>query len=294
MHTLAIFFGAVVGISLGLTGGGGGILAVPMLVYGVGVEPHQALLVSLLAVGTTALAGAIERIRRNEVAITTGVLFALAGMVGAPAGAKLANRIEPKPLLLMFSALMLYVALRMWTKAARRPTAGHTHPPLSDRARRRRPMRLGSVIMMALLGLFTGVLSGLFGVGGGFIIVPALVLVGGMEIHRAVATSLLVIPLVSVTGIVQHLREQHALATQVTILFVVGGVVGMGVGTFVGRKLSAAKLQRVFAVVIVLVAAFNVAMTLRPQGQKERAGSQNVLPSTLHSRTGDRVVHGRG
>ncbi len=279
MLALAIFFGAVVGVSLGLTGGGGGILAVPMLVYGVGVEPHQALLVSLLAVGTTALAGAIERIRRNEVAIVTGVLFALAGMVGAPAGAKLAHRIEPRPLLLMFSALMLYVAVRMWSKARRRPTAGNAHPPLRDRARRRRKMPVGNVIMMAVLGLVTGVLSGLFGVGGGFVIVPALVLVGGMEIHRAVATSLLVIPLVSVTGIVQHLRQQHALDTQVTMLFVVGGVVGMGVGTFVGRRMSAAKLQRLFAIVIVLVALFNVVMTMRGKSEHRNPKSE-TMPNT--------------
>jgi|SRR5687767_7823729 uncharacterized membrane protein YfcA len=299
---LAILFGAVVGVSLGLTGGGGGILAVPMLVYGVGVEPHQALLVSLLAVGATALVGAIERIRRNEVAVATGVLFAVAGMAGAPYGATLADRIEPRSLLLMFSALMLYVALRMWFKAgSRRPTAGGAHPPLTNRARRRRStFSLGRVIMLVVLGAATGVLSGLFGVGGGFVIVPALVLVGGMDIHRAVATSLLVIPLVSVTGVAQHLRQQQQpLALGVTVLFVVGGVAGMAVGTFVGRRMSAARLQRVFAVVIIVVAAFNVFMTLREGNRKasepgkERA-DRHVLPPTIHPGSGDRFVHGRG
>lgn len=264
MHLSAILFGAIVGISLGLTGGGGGILAVPMLVYGVGVEPHQALLVSLMAVAATAGYGAIERIRRNEVEIRTGVLFALAGVLGAPLGARVAHLISGGLLLLLFSALMIYVAARMWAKSGNRTQTNPSNGPVDVTTATHSSNR---VMMMALLGFFTGVLSGLFGIGGGFVIVPALVLVSGMPIHRAVATSLLVIPLVSISGIAMHWWKLGELSGAVTVLFVMGGVAGMSIGTAIGRRLSAAKLQKVFAVVIVAVAIFNVVMTLRaPKG----------------------------
>jgi hypothetical protein len=268
MHLPAIFFGAIVGISLGLTGGGGGILAVPMLVYGVGTEPHQALLVSLMAVGATALYGAIERIRRNEVDIRIGVLFALAGVFGAPLGARVAHLIPDKLLLILFSCLMVYVAVRMWMKGSNR-TANSAEPHTQTAH--------PNVIMMGVLGFATGVLSGLFGIGGGFVIVPALVLVSGMPIHRAVATSLLVIPLVSVSGIAMHWWKLGELAVAVTLLFVVGGVVGMWIGTSIGRRLSAAKLQKTFAVLIVAVAVFNVAMTM---GRRTESMTNDQIPMT--------------
>ncbi len=109
---------------------------------------------------------------------------------------------------------------------------------------------------MVLTGVATGVLSGLFGVGGGFVVVPALVLFSGMGIHRAVATSLLVIALVSASGVTSKVLSGEALAANVTGLFVVGGIVGLGLGTVFARKLSPVKLQKVFAVVIVVVAVF--------------------------------------
>jgi uncharacterized membrane protein YfcA len=147
----------------------------------------------------------------------------------------------------------------MWMKGAKTPADDAANGPvqLADTP------ATGRVMMMALLGFATGVLSGLFGIGGGFVIVPALVLVSAMSIHRAVATSLLVIPLVSISGIAMHWWKLGELAVAVTLLFVIGGVVGMWIGTAVGRRLSATMLQKVFAVVIVAVAVFNIVMTLR-------------------------------
>jgi uncharacterized membrane protein YfcA len=109
---------------------------------------------------------------------------------------------------------------------------------------------------MAIAGIVTGVLSGLFGVGGGFVVVPALVLFSGMGIHRAVATSLLVIALVSASGVASKLIAKETLEANVTALFIVGGIAGLGLGTIFARRLSAVKLQKIFSIAIVAVAAF--------------------------------------
>ena len=268
MLALTLIFGLFVGLSLGLTGGGGSILAVPLLVYGLHVTPKEAVGVSLAAVGATALAGAVQRVWRGEVEVATGLMFAAAGMVGAPAGVWLGRRL-PEPLLLMsFAALMLWVAARMWLKATRRPELAAvvrsatepspvpSHGPACSRdpqGKLRWTSRCARVL--AAIGVVTGILSGLFGVGGGFVIVPALVLFSGMGIHRAVATSLLVIALVSAAALASYLAAGQRLDAGVTGLFVAGGVAGLAAGTWVGRALSPVRLQKVFAVVIVAVAA---------------------------------------
>ena len=118
MWVFGLLFGAVVGFSLGLTGGGGSIFAVPLLVYGLSVAPHDAVGVSLAAVGMTALVGAIERLRARQVEVRTGILFAVAGMLGAPVGSWLSGRIPENMLLLLFAVLMLFIAGRMWFNAA--------------------------------------------------------------------------------------------------------------------------------------------------------------------------------
>jgi uncharacterized membrane protein YfcA len=195
-------------------------------------------------------------------------MFAAAGMLGAPAGTWLGRRL-PEPLLLMsFAALMLWVAARMWLKATRRPELAAvvrspterspvpSHGPACSRdpeGRLRWTSRCARVL--ALAGVVTGILSGLFGVGGGFVIVPALVLFSGMGIHRAVATSLLVIALVSAAALASYLAAGQRLDAGVTGLFVAGGVAGLAAGTWVGRALSPVRLQKGFAVVIVAVAA---------------------------------------
>src|SRR5690606_18731673 len=118
---LSLIFGAVVGLSLGLTGGGGSIFAVPLLVYGLGVRPREAIGVSLAAVGVTALVGAVGRLRGGQVEVKTGLLFAAAGMLGTPAGAWLGGRTPEPVLLVLFAALMIAVAVRMWRNASRNP-----------------------------------------------------------------------------------------------------------------------------------------------------------------------------
>lgn len=264
MTYLALTFGAVVGLSLGLTGGGGAIFAVPLLVYGLSIDPRQAVGISLAAVGMTSLVGFLGRWKSGQVEIGTGSMFAVAGMAGAPIGSWLSAKIPESLLLSLFSLLMLVVAVRMWRRAG----AGEERLVCADdrdsgptcRRDAEGRLRLTSpcALLLGTVGVLTGILSGLFGVGGGFVIVPALVLFSGMAIHRAVGTSLLVITLISAAGVAAHLWAGRAIPLDTTLLFVTGGVLGMFAGIWGSRYLSGPALQKVFAVMIVFVAIFVV------------------------------------
>ncbi len=273
MSSLSVIFGALVGCSLGLTGGGGAIFAVPLLVYGLGVAPREAVGISLAAVGATSFVGFLGRWRARKIELRTGLVFAVAGMLGAPVGSWLSGLIPETVLLTLFAILMLVVALRMWSKASEPAIAGlpiacSTETADVDGPACRRDLN-GNLLLssrcawlLAAVGIATGVLSGLFGVGGGFVIVPALVLFSGMTIHRAVGTSMLVVALVSISGIGSHLFAGRTISLETTALFVVGGVAGLLLGTVAGRRLSGPALQKVFAVAIVAVAIFVVVRTV--------------------------------
>ena len=271
MLVLAIFFGIIVGFALGLTGGGGGVFAVPLLVYGLSVAPREAVGISLAAVGGTALFGVVPRLARGQVELRTGVLFAVAGMIGAPIGTYLSTLVPESLLLAMFGVLMLVVAWRMWVKA-RVPAVTNSGVEAAagdeDRSACQRDedgqLRLTSrcAVLLTVIGLSTGILSGMFGVGGGFVIVPALVLFSGMRIHQAVGTSLLVIFLVSISGVSSYLISGRALSLQTTLLFLLGGFVGVWGGGRVARRLNGPALQQVFAAAVVLVAVFVIARSV--------------------------------
>ena len=266
MFGLAILFGCVVGFSLGLTGGGGGVFAVPLLVYGLTVAPREAVGISLAAVGGTALFGAVPRMVRGEVELRTGLMIAVAGMLGAPVGSYLATLVPEHWLLVLFALLMFVVAQRMWSKACNPelpsgvcPAESQTAP---DRSACQRDidgkLRLTSrcARLLVLVGLITGVLSGMFGVGGGFVIVPALVIFSGMAIHQAVGTSLFVVVLVSISGVTSHLLGGNALSLETTLQFMMGGFAGMWLGGIVAKRLQGPTLQKTFSIAVVLVAIF--------------------------------------
>ncbi len=269
MFPLSILFGALVGFALGLTGGGGSLLAVPLLVYGLAIAPREAFGVSLAAVGATALIGVVPRIRAGQVELGTGVLFAVAGMFGAPLGTWVAGRIPETVLLTMFAMLMLMVAWRLWNKSKAKEDVPQT---VDDKNSHRSScprtadgklcLTSRCALLLVVVGLVTGFLSGMFGVGGGFVIVPALVLFSGMSIHKAVATSLLVIVLVSISGVASHFAAGRGISLEITGLFVIGGVIGMSLGGLVSKRLPATVLQKVFATGIVAVAIFIVSTTL--------------------------------
>jgi uncharacterized membrane protein YfcA len=269
MPLLSLLFGAVVGISLGLTGGGGAIFAVPLLVYALAVDSREAVGVSLITVGATALVGFLQRLRSGMVEFPTGLLFALAGMATAPIGAWISQRISETLLLTLFGSLMLVIALRMWLKAAKQEPAP-VCVPVDDNAGptcRRDPqgqLRLTSrcAMLLATIGLATGILTGLFGVGGGFLIVPALVTFSGMGMQRAIGTSLLVIMLVSLSGISGHFLNGGHVPWDITVLFLVGSLSGLFAGTAFARKLAGHRLQQLFAAAIVVVGVFVVVRNL--------------------------------
>lgn len=272
MFGLAVVFGCVVGFALGLTGGGGGVFAVPLLVYGLGVAPREAVGISLASVGGTALAGVLPRLWRGEVELRTGLLFAVAGMIGAPIGSYLSTLFAETVLLVMFGCLMLIVAWRMWAKT-RNPELATGVCVTEGQAEQHRAacqrdedgtLRLTSkcACLLVLVGLLTGILSGMFGVGGGFVIVPALVLFSGMKIHRAVGTSLLVIFLISISGVTSYVVAGRELSPDTTMLFLAGGLAGIWLGGMVARKLKGPTLQKVFAAAVVMVAMFVIVKTV--------------------------------
>lgn len=268
MSPLTFICGGLVGFSLGLTGGGGAIFAVPLLVYGLGVPAREAVGLSLLTVGATALVGFLERARRQMVEFPTGLLFAAAGMISAPIGTMLANRIPEQLLLGMFATLMAIVAVQLWTKAD--GPAISPHAVGDDNAGptcRRDPegmLHLTSrcALLLFLVGLGAGGLSGLFGVGGGFIIVPALVVFTAMGIQSAIGTSLLVITLISASGTASHFWAGRSFPVTTAGIFTTGSLVGLFIGSGLAHRLGGPTLQRVFAAAIILVALFVMVRTI--------------------------------
>lgn len=265
---ISLLFGLIIGFSLGLTGGGGSIFAVPLLVYGLAMPAHEAVGVSLIAVGATALGGAIVRLRRREVELKAALLFGMTGIIGAPLGATLGAKLPADFLLGGFALLMLLVAARMWLQAVRRPAeaqvvrAGNgALEPTAGPACRVNPaggLTLTSrcTVVLILSGFFTGFLSGLFGVGGGFLIVPALALVVSLPMQRAVPTSLLIIAIISAAGSASYLLAGRSLALGVTALFVLGGLGGMVLGGRLSRRLAGPCLQKLFATAMAGVATY--------------------------------------
>jgi uncharacterized membrane protein YfcA len=269
MSFSSLIFGAVVGFSLGLTGGGGAIFAVPLLVYGMGLSSSEAVGVSLATVGGTALVGFLQRLRTHMVEFPTGLLFAVAGMLTTPVGAWLRFWLPETLLLIAFGVLMLVIALRMWQKAARAepsavcvPSDDHAGP--TCRRDSQGVLRLTSrcALLLAAVGLATGVLTGLFGVGGGFLIVPALVVFSGMSMQRAIGTSLLIIALVSSSGIASYFLAGGRLPGQIAALFLGGSLLGLFAGTSLSKRLKGPRLQQVFAAAIVVVGLLIIARNL--------------------------------
>ncbi len=261
--------GAVVGLSLGLTGGGGAIFAVPLLVYVVGVDPTTAVSISLVTVAVTALVGAVERWRYGQVEVSSGLLFAGAGMLTAPVGSWLGGRMPPRLLLFSFACLMLVIAVRMWRKAAetgeRMPASvfcAGVGPTCSRDSSGRLRMTARCVVLLVLVGLVVGLLSGVFGVGGGVLIVPALVAFATMGVPQAVGTSLFVMTLVGASAIASQVAAGRSITPDITASFVAGSIPALLVGSRIGRRLTGPTLARVFAVAILLVATYVISRSI--------------------------------
>jgi uncharacterized membrane protein YfcA/glyoxylase-like metal-dependent hydrolase (beta-lactamase superfamily II)/rhodanese-related sulfurtransferase len=237
-----------VGVSLGLLGGGGSILAVPLLVYVAGFDPHEAAAGSLFVVGVTSGVGLVAHARAGRVRWRTGVVLGLAGMLGAYAGG-LASASVPGPVLLGALAVLMVVAAAGMLRGRRDGGA---------RAELRPTAAVG-------LGVAVGAITGFVGAGGGFVIVPVLVLLAGLPMQAAIGTSLLVVAMQSVAGLAGHLSGTR-LPWALTLAVTAAAVVGSLAGSRLTGRFPAERLRRAFAVLVLTIATLVLAEQLHAAG----------------------------
>ena len=246
-YILSALSGILVGFSLGLVGGGGSILAVPLMVYVVGVKsPHVAIGTSALAVAANALAGLASHARAHNVNWRCGGAYALAGVLGAFAGSSAGKAFDGQKLLFLFALLMVVVGALMFRQ---RGDAG-VEGVVCNR---------DNFPKVSAFGFGTGALSGFFGIGGGFLIVPGLVRSTSMPVYRAIGTSLVAVSAFGLTTAFNY-AASGLVDWPVAASFISGGVIGSIAGTAASTRLSAQKgmLSTVFAGMIMLVAAYTI------------------------------------
>lgn len=240
-----------IGISLGLLGGGGSILAVPILIYVMGLSPREAIAASLFIVGTVSLLGLIPHAKAGNVSLKLALTFAPAAMVGAYAGAKLAElpAITEAIQVVAFGVVMFLASILMIRKGQRQPEA--VEPALSPP----KSPSFAKIFMIPLEGLLVGIITGFVGVGGGFAIIPALVLLGGTPMKEAIGTSLLIIAFKSATAFLGYM-DQVSLDWGLMISFTLAASVGTYAGAILSHRLDASHLQKAFGYFVLAVSIF--------------------------------------
>jgi uncharacterized protein len=251
---LALAGALLIGLSLGLLGSGGSILTVPVLVYLVGQDEKVAIAGSLAIVGAVSLVGSLPHALRGQVSWRNVLLFGVPGMGGTYVGALLSQFVSGTTQLVLFSVVMASAAVMMLRREKRRPSGS------------RKPR---SAWKIGVDGVLVGVLTGLVGVGGGFLIVPALVLLGGMPMRLAVGTSLFIIAMKSASGFYKYLGVlgEQDLKLDWTVLgtFCALGILGTFAGSALADKLPQSTLRRVFGGLLLLMAIFILWRTLASQ-----------------------------
>jgi len=246
---LPILWGSLSGLALGMTGGGGSIIAVPILLYGMGMPVHPAISVSLFSVAATTCFGSLEKFLGHDSNLDwkAGLILAFAGLLLAPVGTKVGALVPAGLLMILFSLLMLFIGVRMWLKTKKKSSSAQTEEVDEESVARHR--------LKALIGggIATGFLSGFLGVGGGFLIVPALTM-AGLPIKKAVTTSMLAIFIISTSGAVSHFVQNPDLDLKIGIEFAIGGVLGLNIGMQVVKSLSSKWVQKIFSIFVILVA----------------------------------------
>ena len=274
---LSALLGVAIGLSLGALGGGGSILTVPALVYALGVSAKHATGGSLLIVGLSSLFGMIAHARAGRVRWSVGLTVGVVSIVGSLAGTALNRRINAELLLLLFAGLMFVVAAMMIRRDRRTtppsaprpvlapvPVGGPTLPTaLEDRALDElvhveeaiASTRAGKPLLVAVVGVGVGFLTGFLGVGGGFIVVPSLVLILGLGLAEAVGTSLLIIAISSAFAIAER-HGVHGVDASILVPFAVAAMAAAMVGNLIAGRVPARRLNQGFIVLVILVACY--------------------------------------
>ena len=266
---MSLFLGVLTGLVLGLTGAGGSIFAVPLLMANLGWSLPQAVPVALLAVASAAALGTYIAWRKSYVRYRAASLMAAAGMLTSPLGLSAADVMPHTVLTLLFAAVLTVVAIRMFLQASLAPeeAAVVRAAVAGDGSHARRPAchvnsSTGRIIwtrpcamVVSVIGIVTGFLSGLLGVGGGFVIVPSLRALTELSMHSAVATSLMAIALTSLGTVAVAILQGRDLPWMIAMPYVIGALLGMTGGRWLAPHIAGARLQQVFAGLMVLVAA---------------------------------------
>ena len=264
MIIISLLIGLLIGTVLGLTGAGGSIFAVPLLILLLDLPINDAIGIALGAVAVSAFIGTISNWQAKYILWIPALALGVGGALIAPLGKYLGNQVADLFLLLGFSALAFIIAIIMWRQARTSPERAkvvRSHigsdqdyiQPIC-RFSHTETFKLTTKCFVALLsaGLIVGLLSGLFGVGGGFLIVPVLLFITQVSMRQAVATSLLIITLISAIGFFSFVTSNPAVDWQLLIQICTGGILGMLGGHLVADKIAGPQLQRVFAISLIL------------------------------------------
>ena len=231
----ALLMASLIGVALGLLGSGGTMITLPVLVYVAGVPASQAVAMALVVVGGTGLAGSVMQYRRGQFDLRVALLFAVTGMVGAYGGARLTHLVSQPVLLTVFAAIMLAVGATLFQERREVKQAANRGP-----------------VRCATVGAVVGVLTGFLGIGGGFLIVPALVLFGGLDIKKATGTSLAVIALNSLSGLAGQIRYVQ-FDWWMAMAFLAAATVGMAGGVAAKGRFSERAIRKMFAAFVLVV-----------------------------------------
>lgn len=244
MHFFALVLAGLVGLSLGLLGSGGSIITLPVLIYVARIPVNQAVGMSLVIVGGTSALGSLLHLRRGDFDWRAASFFSASGIGGAFVGAKFTHLVSAPMLLFLFGALMLVVGIRMLRNGETKAVSHECRP-----------------LRCLAIGVAVGVLTGFLGVGGGFLILPALVLFAGLEMKPAIGTSLAIIAVNCIGGLIGQLRYVN-FDWRLTLGFLLAAITGMFAGAALAKQLSAAVLRRGFAWCVVLLGFVLVARNL--------------------------------
>lgn len=269
MIILGYLSAILIGLFLGLLGGGGSILTVPIFVYLIGFPPKEAIALSLAVVGAVSLIGVFKHWKLGNVNFKIVTLFAPFAMAGTFLGAQLSQFVSGSFQLILFSVVMLIAAIFMFKKTKNLKETEITTEKTSYSKK--------DILLIAIEGVFVGILTGLVGVGGGFLIVPALVLLTKIPMKEAIGSSLLIISLKSFAGFYGYLG-QISIDWGFLLLFIAIASVGILIGTYLIRFISQTQLKKVFAIFLIIMGVF-----ILYKNRHKLLNLQNPQAYTLHT-----------